>query len=531
MTQTTFTVTVPDIGGTAVDVIEVLVKVGDVVTLDQSLLTLEGDKATMDIPSPQAGKVQDILVSVGDKVSEGDAIVTLVIESAADDAAQSEKDSQQPADKTSEKTAKPSRQAVVIPDIGGAAGVQVIEWVVSVGDTVQADDTLLTLEGDKATMDVPSPFAGTVDSCDVAVGDTVSEGDVVAHIMAVATETESAPAPTVASAAPQSTMPLDDTRDRVEQLEDLDAGDVPDYYSLADIYAGPAVRRLAREFGVDLALVKGTGAKKRITKNDLQNYVRRRMQGGAGEGGGLAVIDAPKVDYARFGEVETVELSRIQKLSGGHLHRNWVTIPHVTQFGAADITDLESFRQANKKAALAQGARLTPLAFIMKAAVMALQKFPRMNASLNDKADALVIKKYFHIGVAVDTPAGLVVAVVRDVDQKSAIELAKELAEISTKAREKGLAPAEMQGSTFTISSLGGIGGTAFTPIVNAPNVGILGVSKSSQQPVYDGKEFAPRLMLPLSLSYDHRVIDGAVGARFIVALQDILAGADLRTL
>jgi pyruvate dehydrogenase E2 component (dihydrolipoamide acetyltransferase) len=502
---------VPDLGGAeGVSVIEILVKVGDKVAVDQALLTLEGDKATMEVPASHAGTITDLLVKIGDSISEGDAICKLSADAAAQD---------KPAQAEQASAPEPTLQDVVIPDIGGAEGVSVIECLIAPGDEVKLDQPLLTLEGDKATMEVPAPFAGTVKELNVNVGETVSEGDVIARMLttgaaapaAKTTSTPSAPAAPAPVAADLS-------------LEDIDAGDVPDYYSLAGVYAGPAVRKLARELGVDLALVKGSGAKGRIRKQDLQNFVKMRVAGGGKSGGGLDVADAPKVDFARFGEIEEQPLTKIQKLSGAFLHRNWVQVPHVTQFADADITDMEASRQASKKQALESGVRLTPLAFIMKAVVASLQEFPKFNSSLSSDGESLVIKKYYNIGVAVDTPTGLVVAVIRDVDKKSIVDLALELGEVSQQAREKGLTPKQMQGGTFTISSLGGIGGSAFTPIVNAPEVGILGVSKSAQKPVFIDGEFKPRLMLPLCLSYDHRVVDGAVGAKFIVSLQNNLA-------
>ena len=417
---------------------------------------------------------------------------------------------------------------VLVPDIGDYKDVSVIELMVKVGDTLNAEDTLLTLETDKAAMDVPSPFSGVIKTLAVKVGDKVSQGSL---ILTLECADSSAPqankidtpavAPSVAaapSAAPgvavKSTAPV--------MAQVISSG--------GKAHASPAIRRFARELGVDVAQVKGSGAKGRVTKDDVQNFVKAALAQPRGAGGnGLQVLAAPVVDFAKFGAVEIKPLSRIKKISGANLHRNWVTIPHVTQFDEADITDMEAFRKELSAEYASQNIKITPLAFMLKAAVTALQKFPEFNASLDSSGENLVLKQYFHIGVAVDTPDGLMVPVIRDVDKKGIVQLAKELGEISAKAREKKITAAEMQGGCFTISSLGGIGGTAFTPIINAPEVAILGVSRSSMKPVWKDGAFVPRLMLPLSLSYDHRVIDGALGARFAVYLSQVLA--DIRHL
>lgn len=399
-----------------------------------------------------------------------------------------------------------SIQEIHIPDIGGSKGVSVIEVMVKVGDIVEEEQSLLTLEGDKATMEVPAPMAGEVTEIRVKVGDKVSQGDLILLMKTAAKAQVSKPAQTPAPAATKATPAASRT---VESTSN-------------DAYASPGVRRLAREFELDLKQIRGTGAKGRITRDDIKEYVKSRLKGG---GFGLNLAEAPEIDFSKFGVIETQELSKIKKLSGANLARNWVTIPHVTQFDEADITEMEAYRQANKDKMAAQGVKLTPLVFIMKAVVAALKQYPLFNSSLDSGGEKLILKKYFHLGVAVETPNGLMVPVIRDVDKKSIEELAKELAAISTKAREKGLSLAEMQGSCFTITSLGGIGGTAFTPIINAPDVAILGVSKSQMKPVYqkDGS-FVPRLMLPLSLSYDHRVVDGSDAARFVVYLSEYLA-------
>ncbi len=401
-------------------------------------------------------------------------------------------------------------QTIRIPDIGGAQGVTVIEILVAVGAQVSLEDPLITLEGDKATMEIPSPQAGVIQKILVKVGDKVSEGSAIVEIKGTASAASEKPQ-TAAQAAPVAAaavaQPLQHSADTAVTQ---------------DLYASPGVRRLAREFELDLKQIRGTGAKGRITRDDVKDYVKNRLRGS----GGLTLLPAPEIDFSKFGPVEVQALSKIKKLSGANLHRNWVSIPHVTQFDEADITEMEAYRQAQKEVMSAKGVKLTPLVFIMKAVAAALKQYPLFNASLD--GDQLVLKKYVHLGVAVETPNGLMVPVIRDVDQKTIEQLAQELGAVSTKAREKGLSIAEMQGSCFTITSLGGIGGTAFTPIINAPDVAILGVSKSQLKPIYqkDGN-FAPRLMLPLSLSYDHRVVDGADAARFIVYLSECLSNKD----
>ncbi len=503
---------IPDLGGAAdVDVIEVLVKPGDVIEAETPIATLEGDKATMDVPSPKAGKVVSVDLNVGDKVSEGDALMTLDV-AGAGDAAEAPKEEAPKA--VEPPTAQAVEQAIKVPDLGGADQVDLIEINVAVGDVVEVEQALITLEGDKATMDVPSPIAGEIKSINVKVGDKISEGDVIMMALSTATASVDTASKPVDKAEPaKTTSPAPETTKPQS----------------TDVYAGPAVRRLAHELDINLSKVKGSGNKGRITKEDLKRFLS-----GGGSGGGdfpFKLAPLPKVDFTKFGETESLALGKIKKATAANMARNWVGIPHVTQFDKADITDMEAFRQEQKGAAAAQGVKLTPIVFIMKAAVAALREFPHFNASLDNSGENLILKKYFNIGIAVDTPNGLVVPVIRDVDKKSIIELAKELGEISAKARKGGLSMADMQGGCFTISSLGGIGGTAFTPIINAPEVSILGVSKSEMQQVFDKKtgEFMPRLMLPTSLSYDHRVIDGAAAARFSVFLASRLA--DIQTL
>lgn len=431
-----------------------------------------------------------------------------------------------------------SIKEIVVPDIGNATNVDVIEIQVANGDTIEKEQSLITLEGDKATMDIPSPFAGTVKEIKLKVGDKVSKDSLILTLeTADAGDTKKVEKTTDASTATETTAAKTSTETAVEKTP-ADAKSVPretppsesDEEDVGDVHAGPGVRRLAREFGVDLNKIQGTGAKQRIVKEDIQVYVKSQIAK-ASSTGGMGLPEAPVIDFSQFGSIEAQPLSRIKKLSATNLHRNWLLIPHVTQFDEADITELESFRKTQAAQAEKQGVKLTPLAFIIKATVAALKAFPQFNASLDPNGEQLILKHYFHIGVAVDTPDGLVVPVIRDADQKGILAIAKELAEVSQKARNKALTPGDMQGSSFSISSLGGIGGTAFTPIVNLPNVAILGVSRSNIKPIYKDGSFVPRLMLPLSLSYDHRVIDGAQGARFTNYLAQCLSDLKLSLL
>ncbi|HBK7963621.1 TPA: pyruvate dehydrogenase complex dihydrolipoyllysine-residue acetyltransferase [Vibrio cholerae] len=522
-------VQVPDIGGDEVEVTEIMVKVGDVVAEEQSLITVEGDKASMEVPAPFAGTVKEIKIAAGDKVSTGSLIMVFEVAGAAPLAAPV----QAAAPAAAAAPAVAALKEVQVPDIGGDE-VTVTEIMVNVGDSISEEQSLITVEGDKASMEVPAPFAGTLKEIKVATGDKVKTGSLimvfeVAGAAPVAAPVQAAAAPAAApaqAATPAAAAPAT-------------SGEFQENHEYS--HASPVVRRLAREFGVNLAKVKGSGRKNRILKEDVQNYVKealKRLESGAqaaasgkGDGAALGLLPWPKVDFSKFGDTEVRPLSRIKKISGANLHRNWVMIPHVTQWDNADITELEKFRQEQNamEAKRDTGMKITPLVFIMKAAAKALEAFPAFNSSLSDDGESLILKKYVNIGIAVDTPNGLVVPVFKDVNKKGIYELSKELAEVSKKARGGKLTAADMQGGCFTISSLGGIGGTAFTPIVNAPEVAILGVSKSEMKPVWNGKEFAPRLQLPLSLSYDHRVIDGAEGARFITYLNECLS--DIRRL
>ena len=537
----TIEVTVPDIGDAAdVDVIEILVSVGDEVQAEDGLITLETDKATMDVPCPQAGKVVELKVKEGDKVSEGSLVLLLEVGGAAEASAPAAETAPAPAAAPAAEASAPAADEeieVTVPDIGDASDVDVIEVLVSEGDTVAVEDGLITLETDKATMDVPSPKAGVVTKLLVNTGDKVSMGSKVCilKVQGAAKPAAPAPQPAASAPAPAAKAPEPGKPKPPPVPHHPSAGNKP---KTGKVHASPSVRRLAREFGVDLAEVTGSGPKSRILKEDIQSYVKYELSrpkatpGAVASGnGGLQVLAQPKVDFSKFGEIEEKPLTRIQKISGPNLHRNWVTIPHVTQFEEADITDLEAFRKEQNAIAEKRklGVKITPLVFMMKAAADALRAYPIFNTSLGESGETLIQKKYIHIGIAVDTPGGLVVPVVRDVDKKGIYELSEELMQISVKARDGKLKAADMQGSCFTISSLGGIGGTGFTPIVNAPDVAILGVSKSDIKPKWNGKEFEPRLTVPLSLSYDHRVIDGAVAARFAVHLKNVLE--DLRQL
>jgi pyruvate dehydrogenase E2 component (dihydrolipoamide acetyltransferase) len=542
---------VPDVGGDEVEVIEICFAVGDSLEADEGIVTVETDKASMDIPAPVAGELTALNVAVGDKIKEGDLIGEMKVAGGSSEeasAAEPEPATIVETPATPAPVAKVAAPApvvsggsevidVVVPDIGEDGEVDVIDVLIAVGDEIAEEDGLITLETDKATMDVPSSHAGIVKEVLVTTGDKVKQGSLVIKL-----ETNSgAPAAIEQPAAP---APVTETPKAAPAPAPKKSAPVPHHpqsgvKSSGSIYTSPSIRRLAREFGVDLTLVKGTGNKNRILKEDVQSYVKyelSRPKANAGSSvasgeGGLQVVSAKSIDFSKFGEIETKALSRIQKISGPFLHRNWVTIPHVTQFDEADITNVEAFRKEQNVVCEKQklGFKITPLVFILKAAADALRAFPTFNSSLSEDGESLILKKYIHIGVAVDTPNGLVVPVVRDVDKKGIHELSRELLEISMKARDGKLKAADMQGGCFTISSLGGIGGTAFTPIVNAPEVAILGVSKSEIKPKWNGKDFEPKLMLPLSMSYDHRVIDGALAARFTVHLAGVMS--DIRKL
>ncbi|WP_226455572.1 dihydrolipoyllysine-residue acetyltransferase [Pseudomonas sp. AF03-9] len=538
---------VPDIGSGEGEVIELFVKVGDTVEADQSILTLESDKASMEIPAPKAGVVKSLKVKLGDRLKEGDELLELEIEGAADAApapaaAPAAAAAPAPAEKPAEAPAAPaaapaaaSVQDIHVPDIGSSGKAKIIELLVKVGDTVEADQSLITLESDKASMEIPSPAAGVVESIAVKLEDEVGTGDFILKLKVQGAAPAAAPAPAApaakAEAAPAAAAPAPAAKAEAAPAP-VAAAPAP---SGAKVHAGPAVRQLAREFGVELSAVAATGPHGRVLKEDVQAYVKAMMQkakeapaaGGATGGSGIPPIRT--VDFSRFGEIEEVPMTRLMQIGAAGLHASYLNIPHVTQFDQADITDLEAFRVAQKAVAEKAGVKLTVLPLLLKACAHLLKELPDFNASLAPSGKAIIRKKYVHIGFAVDTPDGLLVPVIKNVDQKSLLQLAAEAAALAAKARDKKLTPDDMQGACFTISSLGHIGGTGFTPIVNAPEVAILGVSKATIQPVWDGKAFQPKLMLPLSLSYDHRVINGAAAARFTQRLGQLLG--DIRTI
>ncbi len=532
---------VPDIGDfDHVDVIDILVKPGDVIKLEDPLITLESEKATMDIPAPSAGTVIAINVTVGDQIGEGALILTLAPAEAgttssqvvAPAAAAAPAPAPTPTAPVVAATPEPAPAAapvasgatstieIRVPDIGDFDNVDVIDIIVKPGDTVRIEDPLLTVESEKATMDIPAPVAGVVESVSAAVGDKVSEGDVIV-VLRVTAVGVAAPSAAVSVPTPPVSMPKA-AATRVAPPA------APEAITSSKAHASPSVRKFARELGVDIALVYGKGPKGRILKEDVQAHVKEVMRGTRGHaggtgGGGFSLPAAPVIDFTKFGEIEVTPLNKIRRLTGQNLHRSWVTVPHVFQLDEADITELEAFRKSKADEAEQKGTKLTLLAFLVKAAVVGLKKFPDFNASLSPDGESLVHKKYFHIGIAVNTDNGLMVPVIRNVDKKGLYELALEVRDLSKKARERKLTPAEMQGACFTISSLGGVGGIAFTPIINMPEVAILGVSPSSMKPVWRGNEFVPRLMLPFTLSYDHRVIDGVAAAQFTRYLTTVL--------
>ena len=536
------TVLVPDIGGAeGAEVIELLVAVGDEVTADQGLIVLESDKASMEVPADQAGTIAEIHVAVGDELSEGAAVVTLAAVGDAGDSTVQEQPVAQESEAESAVTSSPQlavaddlpataatlEQSVLVPDIGTDDAVEVIEVSVVEGDSLQDGDTIVVLESDKASMEVPAPYSGHVLKVLVNEGDSVKQGDQLLLVATVdlTTPVTKANSDTSVATASQASAPA-------APLERNDPVTPPPAVTEpgVGIYAGPAVRKLAREFGVDLGQVGGSGPRGRVVKEDLQQFVQRALTKPAAasfEGGGIPVI--PEVDYSAFGEIDTAPLTKIDKVTAANMHRSWLNVPRVTQFDDADITELEAFRAGLKAEGEARGVKLTPLPFLIKASAVALRNHPKMRSSLVPQREQLVYKQYCHIGMAVDTPAGLVVPVIKDADKKSLWELAGEVMELAAKARDRKLKPSDMQGASFTISSLGNIGGTGFTPIVNAPEVAILGVSRASIQPVWDGEAFQPRKMLPLALSYDHRVVNGGDGGRFMTELVGLLS--DIRRL
>lgn len=563
---------VPDLGeASEVEVIELLVAVGDTVAEEDSLLVLESDKAAMEIPAPKAGVIKTVEVNLGDKVSSGSLIVTLEVEATAANSAPAGGDEAEPAATaesaesagageladesptpvSSGESAQASLVDVLVPDLGTEEAVEIIEIAVAVGDTLAVDETLMTLESDKAAMDVPSDRAGVVEEILVAVGDKVKKGDVIVRMLAepaeqqagqkteqkTATETQqAAPAPAqsadksveTASSAQASSSDAAPSASPNTSSAQSPASPVPGSES-AKVYAGPAVRKLARELGVDLTQVSGSGAKSRITKDDVHGFVKARLNAPASVQGGAAIAAVPDIDFSQFGEIEEIPRSKLHKLTASNMQRNWNAVPHVAQFNEIDITDLEEFRAGLKSEAERKGVKMTFLPFLLKACAKALAEYPQFNVSLHSSGEYVIKKKYIHIGVAVATDAGLVVPVIRDVDQKDLWELAAEVVELSNKAKARKLAPQDMQGACFSISSLGALGGTGFIPIVNAPEVAILGVAKTAIKPQFIGKEFVPRQMLPITLSYDHRAVNGVDGGLFATYLDKVLS--DIRNL
>lgn len=539
------TITVPDIGGAeGAEVVEVLVAVGDVIELEQSLIVLESDKASMEIPASSAGKVVELKVATGDALSEGDAV--LVVEVEGDAAGESEQATAAPAEETeaSEASAESATEApapesssapageqeitVEIPDIGTDGDVELIELCVAVGDEVSEGDSLVVLESDKASMEVPAPQGGVITAWLVEGGATVKQGTAIAKMKVAGAAPAAAAVSEPAKSAPAEASPTSSPSAPVAAPAAATPASAPASQGgtaqSSEVYAGPAVRKLAREFGIDMTKVAGSGPKGRLLKEDLQKYVAEQLnkpQGGSGSGAGIPEV--PDVDFSKFGSIEITDRSRIDKVTANNMSRNWLNVPHVTQFDDADITDLEDFRAGLKAEAERRGTKLTPMPFVIKAVAIALNRHPKLKSSLVEGGEKLVYKDYCHIGMAVDTPAGLVVPVIRDADKKSIWDISSEVIELAGLARDKKLKPDQMQGGVFSISSLGNIGGRGFTPIVNAPEVAILGVSKASVQPVWDGKAFAPRKMLPLSLSYDHRVINGGDAGRFLTELVEMI--------
>ncbi|MFV0893014.1 dihydrolipoyllysine-residue acetyltransferase [Pseudomonas kurunegalensis] len=537
---------VPDIGSGEGEIIELFVKVGDRIEADQSLLTLESNKASMEIPAPKAGVIKELKVKLGDRLKEGDELLVLEAEGAAAAApeapaaaaaapAAAPAPAAEAAPAPAAAPAAASVQDIHVPDIGSSGKAKIIEVLVKVGDTVEADQSLITLESDKASMEIPSPAAGVVEEVLCKLEDEVGTGDLIFKLKVAGAAPAAAPAPAAPAPAKAEAAPAAAPAAAAPAAAPAPAATAPAAGSNAKVHAGPAVRQLAREFGVDLGAVAATGPHGRILKEDVQVYVKAMMQkakeapAAAGATGGAGIPPIPAVDFSKFGEVEEVALTRLMQVGAANLHRSWLNVPHVTQFDSADITELEAFRVAQKAVAEKAGVKLTVLPLLLKACAFLLKELPDFNSSLAPSGKAIIRKKYVHIGFAVDTPDGLLVPVIKNVDQKSLLQLAAEAAALAEKARTKKLSADEMQGACFTISSLGHIGGTGFTPIVNAPEVAILGVSKATMQPVWDGKAFQPKLMLPLSLSYDHRVINGAAAARFTKRLGDVLG--DIRTM
>jgi pyruvate dehydrogenase E2 component (dihydrolipoamide acetyltransferase) len=534
-------VNVPDLGGIdEVEVIEICVKVGDNLETEEALIVLESDKATMEVPAPFSGTVKEILVSVGDKVGSGTHVANMEAEGGAQAASEEQAAPKQAAPEEQANTqesatarpeasaanasAEPQEMDVIVPDLGGVDAVEIIELSASIGDELAAEDSLMVLESDKATMEIPAPQAGKLVSFAVKVGDKVSQGDVVGKMLVTQAATSTAEtksdAPKSAAEKSEAAPAKAETPSAQANQPAANTHSTPSTNTSGKVHAGPAVRKLARELGVDLAQVNGSGPRGRIQKQDLYDFVKQRVNNPVAS---PLTVKGSDEDFSKYGEISEKSLNKIKQVTARNMVASWSTIPQVTQFDEADITELETYRKQSMGALLPEGVKVSPLAFIMKACAKALQAFPEFNSSLGPNADTLILKQYYNIGIAVETPDGLLVPVVKGVESKGVVDLAVDSSELAKKARDKKLPMDAMSGASFTISSLGGIGGTAFTPIVNAPQVAILGVSKASYKPVWNGKEFEPRLMLPLSLSYDHRVIDGAQAARFARYLCELL--------
>lgn len=536
---------VPDLGGAdEVEVIEVCVAVGDMIKLDDSLLVLESDKASMEVPSPLAAKVTAVLVKEGDKLKQGAAIFEVEIEATLEatvvpekvvsevSVAQVAETVAEPVPVTTPVAVSSISELIAVPDIGTTDEVQVIEVCVKVGDDVKEGDSLIVLESDKASMEIPSPKAGKITAIKTKEGASLKQGDAILELL-VAGNAISVSAPAVVAAAPEAKRIITEPKEVIEQHQPVIG--MTESRPTAEVYAGPAVRKMAREIGLDLVLVPGSGPRGRIQKDDVKAFIKSTLKNKSPAsaanqaGSAMGIPTIPEIDFSQFGDVKIEALSKMHKVTATNMHRSWLNVPHVTQFDEADITELEAFRASIKVEAEKAGVKITPLPFILKACVAALKANPKFNASLHANGEDIVYKNYFHIGIAVDTPAGLMVPVIRDVDKKSIYELAAESNELAQKAKERKLKPAEMQGGCFTISSLGSMGGTGFTPIVNTPEIGILGISKLDIKPRWNGKEFEPRKMLPLCLSYDHRAVNGADAGKFMVFINNALT--DIRRL
>jgi len=532
-------INVPDIGSDEADVVEVCVSAGDMIEAEDSIVVLESDKASMEVPAPKAGKVLAVLVKEDDTLSEGMPLIEIEVAGAAQSAPAEEIVAETPPEPAPVVETEPvaemvessesSLEEIKVPDIGSDEA-EVVEICVSVGDEVEAEDSLIVLESDKASMEVPAPKAGVVESIIIKEGTSAKEGDVILSLSvkgAVAAATQKPAEPAMPTPAADAKQTIAEPKPVAEQHQQVTG--MTENRPTGDVYAGPAVRKMAREVGIDLVMVPGSGPKGRISKDDVKAFIKNALKNKSSgpapvSGGGMGIPQVPEVDFSKFGEVDIQKMSKMGKVTSANMHRAWLNVPHVTNFDDVDITDLEEFRASLKKEAEKQGVKVTPLPFLLKALAVALKANPIINASISADGESIVYKNYVHIGMAVDTPAGLMVPVIRDVDKKSIYELAAETAELAAKAKDRKLKPAEMQGASFSISSLGPMGGTGFTPIVNTPEVAIMGVSKLEVKPVWNGSEFEPRKILPVSLSYDHRAVNGADAGRFLMMFNSLLS-------